>query len=755
MMNVKMNALPYIPDYIIESVLGEGGMATVYLGIQQKLQRKVAIKVLDPALLKNKILADRFMIEAQTAANLNHPNIISIYDVGQVGIFYYIVMELLDGSLKDLIKSSRNRKLPPGESLNIISKIAPALDYAHKQGIIHRDIKPDNIMFRQDGTPVLVDFGIARAVDTDLQMTKTGMGIGTPHYMSPEQCQTGPLDGRSDFYSLGVVFYELLTGEKPYRADTILAVALKHIQEPVPKLPGPLARFQFLLDKMMAKNKEERVQNGTELQRLIDEALREPQSTSTQPSQPSQSSQSSQSIQSIQPTQPGPPVPPPAPPVGNGPNASANLINDIENEIHPPIDTVIKQDEVVKQGEIQPIKPVEPGRPEEKLDTIKAPEAMDEIETPGMLKRPRFEDPPVPDWFRESLERTIPVESSAEPIIRKPYKEGSKTKSISRTFVLIILTVFMLAIFLYFFYQGTVSEDTNQDSKSSPRKNIDAKSNIPIQTSVSAKEKKQLADNALTGPGTKKNGSKEANAPQGNVTGKTPGIEKPVTAPAMNDEDSFKNAVTQNSVEAYRKYLEDYPSGRHANEVIARIAQLKEGISLQDLSKKKSKLTYSLRNVYHTLTTNDVESIIKRYGFYDKNYNTTGYFKNDFEKKDVNGNPVIIDFKTGLMWHPEGSETEVEQKRIPRWLKELNGKQYAGYSDWRLPTLEEAASLLKGDKNNKGLYIDPLFSGKQKRIWTGDKFEANNLWVLRFYTGIVLGSEDGAIHYIRPVRSMK
>ena len=108
-----MNALPYIPDYIIESALGEGGMATVYLAIQQKLNRKVAIKVLDPVLLKNKVLADRFIIEAQTAANLNHPNIISIYDVGQVGKLYYIVMELLDGSLKDLIKNSPNHKLPP------------------------------------------------------------------------------------------------------------------------------------------------------------------------------------------------------------------------------------------------------------------------------------------------------------------------------------------------------------------------------------------------------------------------------------------------------------------------------------------------------------------------------------------------------------------------------------------------------------------------------------------------------------------
>jgi hypothetical protein len=168
----------------------------------------------------------------------------------------------------------------------------------------------------------------------------------------------------------------------------------------------------------------------------------------------------------------------------------------------------------------------------------------------------------------------------------------------------------------------------------------------------------------------------------------------------------------------------------------------------------KSKQVYSLRNVYHTLSKIDVESIIKRYGFCDNKYNSPGQFENDFEKIDINGNPVIIDHKTGLMWHPGGSDKGVEQKRIPRWLKDLNSKKYAGFNDWRLPTLEEAASLLKNSQNKAGLYIDPFFSPNQKHIWTGDKFETNNLWLVLFNTGTVLSSEDVATHFIRPVRPM-
>ena len=262
-----MTKLPQIPGYRITKKLGQGGMADVYLGVQENLEREVAIKVLIPSLFRDQQFSLRFIKEAQTAAKLAHPNIITIHDVGEVGDSYYIVMEYLQQSLNDRIKKLGT--LEPHEALKIVKMIAAALEYAHKKGFIHRDIKPDNIMFRPDGTAVLVDFGIARAIDSTTRLTRTGMSIGTPHYMSPEQCKGEKIDGRSDIYSLGVQLFELLTGNVPYKAENTAGIILKHIQEPVPKLPAPLSQYQSLIGKMMAKDRKMRVQSGAELINFI------------------------------------------------------------------------------------------------------------------------------------------------------------------------------------------------------------------------------------------------------------------------------------------------------------------------------------------------------------------------------------------------------------------------------------------------------------------------------------------------------
>ncbi len=269
-MSEELHNLPSIPGYRLLRPLGDGGMAKVYLGIQENLNRRVAIKVLEPRVFKDPGLAVRFMREAEMAAALQHSSIVSIYDVGQVGEWRYIVMECLEGNLGEAIFTHAGGKLSAAEAEAILRPLALALDYAHREGIIHRDIKPDNIMFRRDGTPVLVDFGIAKALGGDLDVTKTGTSIGTPHYMSPEQANAGEVDGRSDFYSLGVVLYEMLTGEKPFPAESYVAVVMRHLHDPVPRLPSEVARFQPLLERMMAKTPGERVASGREVIALLD-----------------------------------------------------------------------------------------------------------------------------------------------------------------------------------------------------------------------------------------------------------------------------------------------------------------------------------------------------------------------------------------------------------------------------------------------------------------------------------------------------
>jgi serine/threonine-protein kinase PpkA len=263
-----MDKLPVIPGCKVIKKLGHGGMASVYLGVQETLGREVAIKVMIPALFMDESFAKRFVKEAKIAARLVHPNIITVHDVGRAEDFYYIIMEYLEESLHDRIK--RMGLLAPGESLEIVKKLAGALEYAHNKGIIHRDIKPDNIMFRFDNTPILVDFGIARAMDSSTKLTQSGMNIGTPYYMSTEQCEGKKIDGRSDIYSLGIALYEMLTGSIPYKAESPVGIILKHIRSPVPTLPAPLSQLQPLIDKMMAKQRENRVQTGKELRKLID-----------------------------------------------------------------------------------------------------------------------------------------------------------------------------------------------------------------------------------------------------------------------------------------------------------------------------------------------------------------------------------------------------------------------------------------------------------------------------------------------------
>jgi serine/threonine-protein kinase PpkA len=260
-----------IPGYKIKRELGSGGMSRVYLAIENNLKRLVALKVLLPHLAGNARITRRFIKEARTAAQLRHSNIVSIYNVGKEKNFYYISMEYLKESLKDRMRKSAILK--PDEALCIVKDTAKALSYAHQKGFIHRDIKPDNIMFRTDGVVVLVDFGIVKVLKSATKLTKTGVSVGTPKYMSPEQVRASRIDGRADIYSLGIVLYEALVGRAPYRAEDVIALAIKHAEAPVPQLPARLKAYQPLVDKMLAKSPRDRVRNAEGLIRLIDATL--------------------------------------------------------------------------------------------------------------------------------------------------------------------------------------------------------------------------------------------------------------------------------------------------------------------------------------------------------------------------------------------------------------------------------------------------------------------------------------------------
>ncbi len=251
-----------IPGYRILKPLGKGGMASVYLAVQESVDREVALKIMAPHLLAEPTFGDRFLREARIAAKLHHRHVVGVVDVGKHGDWHYIAMEFLPGG-------SISKDIDPLGALRVTREIARALAYAHSKGFIHRDIKPDNILLRDDGSAALTDFGIARAADSATKMTRAGSVVGTPHYMSPEQARGLPLDGRADIYSLGVLLYELLVGEVPFQADDPLAIGIMHITEPVPELPEHLAALQDLVDRMMAKQVGDRFQNGDDVAESI------------------------------------------------------------------------------------------------------------------------------------------------------------------------------------------------------------------------------------------------------------------------------------------------------------------------------------------------------------------------------------------------------------------------------------------------------------------------------------------------------
>ena len=242
-------------------------MATVYLALQESVQREVALKVMSPTLHGDAEFSERFLREARIAASLRHRHVVQVHDVGRAADWHFIAMEhLAGGPVLDANMASRQLEF----CLRITREIALALNYAHERGVIHRDIKPDNIMLRDDGAAVLTDFGIARAKDSK-RMTMTGTVLGTPHYMSPEQASGRPLDGRADLYSLGIVFHELAVGQVPFDAEDWVSVGMMHLSAPLPVLPPRFHAIQPLINGLLAKDPDQRFQTGVELAEAIED----------------------------------------------------------------------------------------------------------------------------------------------------------------------------------------------------------------------------------------------------------------------------------------------------------------------------------------------------------------------------------------------------------------------------------------------------------------------------------------------------
>src|SRR5580693_4205659 len=249
--------------YELTHLIARGGMAQVYRARDRQLDRPVALKVLFPELSVDRAFVERFRREAQAAANLSHPNIVPVFDWGEDNGTYFIVMEFVDGrALSSILRTAG--PLHPDRAAEIAADVAGALSYAHRHGVVHRDVKPGNVLITEEGTIKVTDFGIARAVNTEESLTQTGAVMGTATYFSPEQAEGMGVDSRSDIYSLGVVLFEMVTGRPPILRHTPVAVASKHVREhpPAPREvnPGVPPDLEAVTMKAMAKVPDQRYQ---------------------------------------------------------------------------------------------------------------------------------------------------------------------------------------------------------------------------------------------------------------------------------------------------------------------------------------------------------------------------------------------------------------------------------------------------------------------------------------------------------------
>lgn len=274
-----MEGMKLAERYEILHSLGGGGMAVVYKAKDLLIDRYVAIKVMNNSLIHDQDFVRRFIREAKAAGSLSHPNIVSVYDVGREGSIYYMVMEYVDGpSLIDLIK--KEGPFPPEKAVNIASQICDGLSHAHRHGIIHRDIKPHNILVGPDQRYKLTDFGISHLPSAATIKTKTGYVMGSVHYFSPEQASGKQVDYSSDLYSLGIVIYEMLTRKVPFNGDSSISIALKHLQDPIPDPrtynPDISESMRQVLIRVLEKDPEKRYQTAVELKHALQQALKEP-----------------------------------------------------------------------------------------------------------------------------------------------------------------------------------------------------------------------------------------------------------------------------------------------------------------------------------------------------------------------------------------------------------------------------------------------------------------------------------------------
>lgn|GEM_PF-659712 len=761
-----MDKFPEIPSYRIEKKFGSGRLTDTFLAVDEDTRETVAVKVLRPELIADEKFAKRFLYESRKAAKLEHPNIVEILDVGETPEHYYFITEYFRESLRDRLNrehpglelefqvtgntaegAHRSQKtetgvLTPQEILHIFRQLFVALDYAHTKEAVHRDIRPENIFFRQDGTPVLADFHISELVRASDVLRKMGVKPYLPHYTSPEQALKKHVDAASDIYCLGVTLYEVLTGAPPYDAAEAVTIENMHVMEPIPRLPEQFSLFQPLIDRMMAKEKEDRAGSGTELILLAEElSNRLPESTPELQVEEQVEEQADEHV---------------------------DVQFQIESTAEEPMDDLPVQKVQLEGVQMQEIPAVEEpvtGAAERKrpepwhTGTPKHIKSVDDIvkintiSTEGKLAvdtgesedmGPDLDLPPVKERTHKFKVVDTPQTTGIEELIEK-LREPKVLIAAAAAIVIVVILV------IFFLFSGGGDETAQTQKASLTPEEIQERD-------LRYTRKFELAQREFNAGQYKKAMQQLKAAERLKSSKELETMKTQIEAKLAEGEDdnAFDRASRTGTAAVYEEYLKHFPSGRHTEEARNKIDEFAEIEKTREAQRRRwTASQVKLRAAPQTLAKKDVRAMLNQRGFFEKYYNKTGNFRNHFELQVINTQKVVIDYATGLMWLHGGSRDYMDYSKIQGWIDSLNRAKYAGFSDWRVPTLEEVASLLENKENRYNLFIDTVFSSVQKYIWTCDTFSNNKAWLIDFYGGDANPIEKTVNAFVRPVRSEK
>jgi serine/threonine protein kinase len=736
-----------LSHYRIRQKLGRGGMGEVYLAEDANLPRQVAIKFMAREFAEEPELRERFQHEARAAALVNHPNVVTIYEVGEFDRRPYIVMEYIDGeSLAALIA---RRELGVDEVIDLALQICAGLAKAHQKGVLHRDLKPANILLDSDGRIKIVDFGLAKIYGAT-SLTTTGNVMGTPAYMSPEQMRGWELDPRSDIFSLGVVLYQLITRRMPFESTTREALLLAILQQE----PEPLARYkrgvtpglQSLVDKALDKDLDLRYQN---VESLAVDLRREKKLSANVASATIPLPKKDASLKR-EPPQREEPKPRREAPLPDKPKPTRRLSP--SSWIWLGVGALVVIFVVYWLA----------SRDGEATKLTSADFAALSITT-------------TPD------KATVLLDGNAigsTPITSYRANAGKAALRIWKTNYFTVDTAIVLAkgreTKLSFRLQSAFARVTIRIDPADAEVILDGKSyaasqreKLPVDLGMHrlnlSREgyiPKQIEFRVATAKDTTLRFALERNlvAEYGTIR-----VQAFLNGRVYIGDD-FKGNIAAGEAREYDQPVGSYKvEVRDARENVSQTANVVKGKTVtvtlrpkpvQQPVEPKTIRAPVLRSVLRNdLSDGEVKSMLAVKGFFDNGFNKgASGFANDYELRTVVGEQMVVDKATGLIWQRGGPSNTMIYADAEKYIEQLNNARFAGFSDWRLPTLEEAMSLMEPRKLNAGLYIDPKFDKTQSYIWTADKKSAGVAWMAYFYNGLCLNGILTGNGFVRAVR---